>query len=220
MRESKASIAMIDDDATEIGQLSELLNMLADEKDIKLQFVAFSPQTNEQLENIVNEILRDSYTGIILDQKLGDMSGISYIGTEITKKIRIQQPFIPIYILTKYVGDQDVDENAFSLEDTLKKISIADDSAVILPRMARASMRYAMHMRAEAERIRSLLEQSFSRELTPEEHKEFNHLRVQAMLPELSDIIAENDTKEGFMSVFDGINLRLDSIIRKLDNED
>ena len=215
-----ATVAVIDDDSRELQQIVDMLNLFAEDSGLQIIFTPYSPQTNEQLENILSNIANGTTTtSIIIDQKLGDTSSISFTGTEITDRLRIARPFLPIYLLTKYIKDSEVTSNASLLEETLDKSTISDNLHIYLPRIARASMRYAMHMREQAERLREIIEISYLRELSDSEKEELGILRSQAFLSRIGEIIINQPEKIDF-SPIEETNRLLNNIIGKLNNED
>ncbi|AFD27765.1 hypothetical protein [Deinococcus gobiensis] len=173
---NKIRFAVIDDSYDEAGDIIYILNNYADKYDIS--FRLYVPNTNEDLSSILKEVESLQYNGIIIDQRLGEYSHITSGGIEIAQKVRNIDKALPIFILTKYIGDESLISLGFSIDDAIEKNQIIEHPEAFLGRLMRSAGRYIAHNKNISDEMNKLIEYSYSRELTEEENKRLIEIKM------------------------------------------
>lgn len=171
------NFAVIDDDKNEISRIIYILRDVSDKYEIN--FEVFSPQSDDELKIILGLLEMNKFSGLIIDQQLGDHSYISLLGIEVAQRMRKLNSEIPIFILTKYVGDLSLLESGFSIDDAIDKSQIIEYPEAFLGRLLRSVGRYASAREAIIIERDELIKKSYERELSIEEAQRLIEMKIQ-----------------------------------------
>ncbi len=101
----------------------------------------------DKVEDYFNFITDNNISVLILDEKLNDQADVEgntvdYLGHDVVSIIRVHYPDLPIYTITNYSDDNDV-QNVFSEYDqVISRKNFYDSAEKYVPVMLRAASKY------------------------------------------------------------------------------
>ncbi|MEQ1851554.1 MAG: hypothetical protein ABMA01_08175 [Chthoniobacteraceae bacterium] len=124
--------------------------------------------------------------GFFIDQKMRG-GAVTYNGIELAGHLRGLHSKLPIYILTGYPPDDELNSGAYRVEDIVDKEDIEDrttDKAQILKaRILRRLAVFGDVLDAREQRFHDLLVKSMKEPLTADEEKELGILESERLVP-------------------------------------
>lgn len=187
---------LIEDDPDQADQYSRLLEE-ASKHQLRVIFVP----VEEALDNYTS-LLADPETGaIILDQRLGEQSGVNYQGIDAAEYLRAIKPEIPIFILTQHGSDDLLLSKEENVEFVIDKDELSDldhKAQVHAIRILRAIGRYEESLTEQQHRMSQLVDKMMSEGLDAAESTELSQLRAkfQRNLPQQSGVLDEENERE------------------------
>jgi hypothetical protein len=149
----------------------------------------------EQALDAMVKTIEDSanLVSVVIDQKLTAAGTAGYLGTDLVEKLRLSDHLMPIYILTNYVGDVDV--NLGGIEYVLSKddLSSTEKLATIGTRIRRHINIFQQILGKRELRFEELLRKRFGSELTDLEIAEYTELKYQREKKGLASSFIDND---------------------------
>lgn len=174
------SFAVIDDSLEEMKDTVEYLNMHA--KQYNVEFHSYNPENNTQLESALEEILSSNDSGIIIDHRLYDTSGITISGAEVCRLVKNTKPSLPTYILTKWTQDKAISNQYENIDLTISKKDLLRNPELHLRKMLQMSRRYFTTRENDLLRLNKLISESFDRPLTKDESAELEEIKLRQMI--------------------------------------
>ncbi|MCI0541988.1 MAG: hypothetical protein L0Z50_42875 [Verrucomicrobiales bacterium] len=170
-----------------------LLQRLLDSPDIKVEAIAPFPQFAQFDELLKNPNLG----GFFIDQKMRGGASVSYNGIELAGHLRSRHPKLPIYILTGYPPDDELNSGAYRVEDIVDKEDIevrtSEKAQTLKARILRRLAVFGDVLDAREQRFHDLLVKSMKEPLSPAEEKEMGLLEAERLAPQHAAEI--HDTK-------------------------
>lgn len=117
-------------------------------------------------------------SAVLIDQRLGETSSAPYSGLHLAQTLREVQPMLPIFILTKYAREDELEAKGFIVDDVMSKSMLRDNPATYVGRLLRAMKRYEDARGAQGRRMRELIAKSVTTDLTAVETNELILLRA------------------------------------------
>lgn len=117
-----------------------------------------------------------SVVAIILDEQLKESGVAQYYGIELASYLRTLNSKIPIYILTSFVGSEELLEGEMQVEDILSKQDLSAKKHVVGARILRRIDSYLEIMGNRNVRFELLLRKSVRGELAEKEKEELEEL--------------------------------------------
>lgn len=201
--------AVVDDSMSEIDDIVYLLRDSAQK--YNLDFSMIIPKTDSDIKEILRDVVSKTYAGLIIDQRLGEFSFITSRGIEIARDIRSINKSIPIFILTKYINDDQLFECGFSIDDVIGKIDIVHHPEAFLGRMLRSASRYVDYNASLSKEFDEIIKLSFDRNLSKTESNRLIEIRK-----ELSPLGLLDGALQDKKSKDDEITARLDNVLENL----
>ena len=150
-------IALVDDNAEEIDLYRRLL------EDSGLPRVeAFSPQDFHQISGYNFLASLGEFGAVILDERLDELSGVSYSGLEVAQFLRALRPELPIYIMTNWPDDLAQSEEAGDVEDVISKSDFSQHPSKYSARILRATSRYEESLNEKAREFGALIDKKLN----------------------------------------------------------
>lgn len=124
--------------------------------------------------------------GFFIDQKMRGGS-VTYNGIELAGHLRALHPKLPIYILTGYPPDDELNSGAYRVEDIVDKEALeerdSDKSQTLKARILRRLAVFGDVLDAREQRFHDLLVKSMKQPLTAEEERELGILESERLVP-------------------------------------
>lgn len=188
---------LVEDDPVQANQYSRLLE-LASHGQLKVKFVP----VREVLEDYGSLLAEPETAAIILDQRLGEQSGVNYQGIDAAEYLRALKPEIPIFILTQHGSDDLLLSKEESVEFVIDKEDLSDLShkaEVHAIRILRAIGRYEESLTEKQRRMSQLVDKMISEGLDAAESAELSQIRAEFqrnLLHQNGALGAENEHKD------------------------
>lgn len=109
------------------------------------EVIAISPW--ESLEHYPSWVNQHEITVLVIDEKLNELltnagTAVSYEGHDLVDYMRQYMPEFPIFVVTSYPNDPDLQERFKYVEDIIERNKFYDRSEDYIPRLTRAGQRY------------------------------------------------------------------------------
>lgn len=133
------------------------------------------PKIEAMLERISTD---SSLIALILDQRLKAKGTVGYTGIELADAVRRYNTKIPLYILTNWYEDPDLQSGDYLVEDIFDKKQMMNPEyrRKIAARVRRHTGTYLDILSDREKRFEELLRKSIESELSDDERTEFGHL--------------------------------------------
>ena len=152
--------------------------------DIKVEAIAPFPQFAQFDELLKNPNLG----GFFIDHKMRGGATVTYNGIELAGHLRALHPKLPIYILTGYPPDDELNSGAYRVEDIVGKTEIEDRTTekaqVLRARILRRLAVFGDVLDAREQRFHDLLVKSMKEPLTAAEEREMGLLETERLAPQ------------------------------------
>jgi DNA-binding NtrC family response regulator len=124
---------------------------------------------------------------ILLDERLNDQSASNYQGHDLVTYIRKRLPTLPIFIITSYASDDEIQEKFKDVEEILQREDFTQYAEKYVPRFTRAGQRFVEVFENELSELSDKARKIAKGDATPEDIK-----RVKAIQSRMD--IAYSDT--------------------------
>ena len=140
-----AKIAIVDDNKEQRESLRISLSLLLEEHNSSLEVIDTFPF--ESFEEYHSWIVDEDISLLIFDERLHDQKEdnkgpVNYKGHELVKKIRLPFKDIPIFTVTAFVEDEDLQTNSGEFENVILRTDFNENGSKYVERIIRASQRY------------------------------------------------------------------------------
>jgi DNA-binding NarL/FixJ family response regulator len=130
------------------------------------------------------ELLTDPDTvAFIIDQRLSDFANAPYEGLDLADYLRTLRPELPIFILTNYAGNDELESKGQSADSIIKKEILRDHTDVVVARILRSIQRYEAALTEKQQRLKTLIDRKIAQGLTEAEEQELQSLREDIERP-------------------------------------
>jgi hypothetical protein len=137
------------------------------------------------LENDVQVLLADQ----VLNEGAADTEKVvHYKGDEVTRAIRKAIPNLPIYIITAYKDDADLDRHTADVEAILNRKELARDIKTHVPRMLRAGRRHMEEQEHQLAELATLAAKAASGKVSNQEKRKLANLQALLATPSSREI--------------------------------
>src|SRR4051794_6733227 len=127
-----AAIIIVDDDEHTAQNAAELLADAAVRTGSprQLQFIISNPDTvnnlTDYLTQTINLIDSTKASAIVIDYRLGEKSDAAYTGLELASSLRDVRPMLPIFILTQWSREENLEQKGFVVDDVMDKAQLSE----------------------------------------------------------------------------------------------
>ena len=156
---------------------------------------------------------------LVLDERLHEDSAVGYEGSEVAQHLRQRFPTLPIYIITAYKGDHDLESRAGEVEDVISRSEFGTKPAPFVERFVRAGTKFYEENRAELERLAVLSGKAASGSANEEELSELRGLQAKLGLPYMEDVPARSRWLDQFEVTLKGLEEVERKLRDQLDNQ-
>jgi hypothetical protein len=96
------------------------------------------------LDAAVAWVLAEKVSVLLLDERLDEAAGSqsTYTGHELATSLRMYRPELPIFVITSWEGDDELDKAAGALDDIVQRKEFASKADVHVARFVRAGQRF------------------------------------------------------------------------------
>lgn len=175
---------LVDDKEEARWANAPLLQRLLDSPDIRVEAIAPFPKYAQFDELLKNPNLG----GFFIDQKMRGGSSVTYNGIELAGHLRSRHAKLPIYILTGYPPDDELNSGAYRVEDIVDKEDIEDRASekaqMLKARILRRLAVFGDVLDAREQRFHDLLVKSMKEPLTATEEQEMGLLEDERLAPQ------------------------------------
>ena len=126
---------------------------------------------------------------IIIDQRLTETGYATYTGIELAQYLRSINQKVPIYILTRYVDEEDFTGGEWSVEHIIPKDSF--NARTVIARILRHTNVYEDILDGRAKRFNELLKKTLDDSLDEAELEELAELQFERFAPTLAKEVEE-----------------------------
>ena len=126
---------------------------------------------------------------IIIDQRLAETGYATYTGIELAQYLRSINQKVPIYILTRYVDEEDFTGGEWSVEHIIPKDSF--NARTVIARILRHTNVYEDILDGRAKRFNELLKKTLDDSLDEAELEELAELQFERFAPTLAKEVEE-----------------------------
>lgn len=185
-----SNIVFIDDDETVKRTYKRKLQRIFGK-----QYSIECPTLKRELEDMLVELdniqNKESY---FIDENLIYGGIANFQGTELIEKIRVNEPKIPIYILTSDLTN--IDEKLGDIEFAIDKSKWDEEKSKYAQRFLRHIDIFRSIKTKQAQRFDELFEKYLSEALTEEEKNEYNELNVIRSKPLINEQVISKENLE------------------------
>ena len=126
---------------------------------------------------------------IIIDQRLTETGYATYTGIELAQYLRSINQKVPIYILTRYIDEEDFTGGEWSVEHIIPKNSF--NARTVIARILRHTNVYEDILDGRAKRFNELLKKTLDDSLDEAELEELAELQFERTAPTLAKEVEE-----------------------------
>ncbi len=170
-------ILIIDDDKEEAIRIKKKLDRAS--LGLELDFIIQTPEEIKDISEYFFLINSLPASSILIDQRLGVKSKANYTGLKLANILRAVLPMFPIFILTKWVKEDNLEKQGYDVDDVMDKFKMLETPTTYLGRIIRAMSRYENAKTKQNKRMQELIAASLSRELSQEETYELVNIRAE-----------------------------------------
>lgn len=147
------------------------------------------------------ELAGDPAVGaVIVDQNLGEFSGVGYYGLDVANYLRAVSSALPVFILTNYY-DLDLEENGEAVDLIINKGDIRTLGSVYVARILRRMGSYEEALSGQLRRYRTLIDREIEGEITPQEKEELMALEREIDRPYGPAIKAQEERDQAIAEI-------------------
>lgn len=136
----------------------------------------------EQVSDYANLAGDPSVGAVIVDQNLGEFSGVSYFGIDVANYLRIVSGALPVFILTNWY-DFDLEESGEAVDLIIDKENVRKLGSVYVARILRRMGDYERALSGQLQRHRTLIDRQAEANLSPDERAELEALERELDRP-------------------------------------
>jgi len=143
-----------------------------------MEFIIAGPDEVGGASEYLNLVDSLPASAVLIDQRLGESSSAPYTGLELAGSLRAIRPMLPIFILTKWVEEDQLEEKGFVVDDIMDRTLLNRYAASYVGRLLRSMRRYEESRSEQSKRMHTLIAESLYRELNDDETAELIRLRA------------------------------------------
>jgi CheY-like chemotaxis protein len=178
-----SKVLIIDDDQEEAIRVKKILEKASSGH--ILEFIVQTPEGIQDLSEYFLLINTLRASAVLIDQRLGVRSIANYTGLKLASILRSVLPMFPIFILTKWVQQDELEKQGYEVDDVMDKQEMISNPSTYLGRIIRAMGRYESAKTKQSKRMHELIAASLDRELNSEETHELVNIRAEIGLSTL-----------------------------------
>ena len=140
-----ARIAIIDDNLEQSETLANAIEVYLKKLDSPIAVITQFPFQN--ISDYYDFINEKDVCLLILDERLNDQKGedgkpVAYRGNELVMELRTRLKDFPIFAITNFPGDDDLEERRSEFENIIQREKYIADGLIYTPILIRAAQRY------------------------------------------------------------------------------
>lgn len=139
---------------------------------------------------IVEWLAHESVNVLVADQVLSDNSrhqAVNYQGHEVIQEVRRHLPDMPVYMITAFKDNADVEANLGRMEEMVPRGKLGAQAPVLVERMKRAGETFERRYRDALSRLSELSRKKATEALSKPETEELHALQETMALADTSD---------------------------------
>lgn len=212
------TIGLVDDDGDKRGTLLKTLKRTI--KDESVAFVDIFPLDDPG--DYISWIAQNQIHAIVIDWRLNEQSSgkgspVKYQGDAIVKAIRVKLPYFPIFVLTAYATDDDVDMHDSDVELIEDRTEFGMDRDKLAKRLIRAASRFSESKQKQLSRVSELAKLCAIGKASTAQKKELRELQDQLQLGVVSDAaLTQSEALCDAQNALDATNKLIENIEKKL----
>jgi hypothetical protein len=129
---------------------------------------------------------------VIVDQNLGEFSGVGYFGLDVARYLRAISGALPVFILTNFF-EGDLEENGEAVDLIIRKEDVRKLGSVYVARILRRMGDYERALSGQLKRYRTLIDREFEGGLSADEKLELQALEHEIDRPYGPTILAQEE---------------------------
>ena len=131
------------------------------------------------LDDYLAKITEDCIAVLVVDERLNEEGvGVDYTGHDLAKFLRRYFPDFPIFMVTAFENDEELEEHGVVLDNVLSRKQFVDDADTWVPRFRRAGQRFFDVYGGHLADLSALAEKSAIGEITPAEEARLRELQA------------------------------------------
>jgi hypothetical protein len=139
-------------------------------------------EVRQHLDEYASLAAHPAVGAVIVDQNLGEFSGVAYVGLDVANYLRAMSDALPVFILTNYY-DLDLEENGEAVDLIIDKGDVRTLGSVYVARILRRMGDYENALSGQLRRYRALVDREFAGELNSDERDELQALEQEMDRP-------------------------------------
>lgn len=186
------SIAIIDDRKDFRDTVKKNVNAVIEEG---WEVIDADPLAN--LADYPSWLNEENVAAILLDERLNDQSTSNYQGHDLVAYIRKRLPTLPIFIVTSYPLDDELQDKFKDVEGILKREDFNKETEKYMPRITRAAQRYVEVFEKELSELSDKAQKIAKGEATEEDFEKVRAIHARM------DIVYSDTLQERNQSIKD-----------------
>lgn len=208
------TIGIVDDDNDKRGTLLKSLKKAV--QDDSIEFIDIFPLASP--DDYLAWISGNNINAIVMDWRLNEQSNggnpVNYQGDALVKTIRAHLPYFPIFVLTAYAKDEDVDSHTADVELIEDRTEFGKDKGKLVKRLIRAASRFSKARERQLSRVSDLAKLCAIGKATAKDRAELRDLQNELNLAVLSEsTLTQSSALEGAQALVD----KSDKLIAKIE---
>ncbi len=209
--ELENSIIGIVDDRVDIREsLKRRIQLKLRELGVNWTVIDIDPFENK--DAYISWIMENEIAVLILDEKLhegaSDKPNVDYNGSELITSLRQRLKDFPVYILTSYKDDEDLQNQFSQFEEIWDRKTFIEKAKDYIPRIIRAGQRFLQSHQTQLARLSELSKKIAAGQATTDDKIELGTLQANLQIP-FTPIITD---RESWLSQYEGKLKELDEL--------